>query len=328
MPKIAIIVLNWNGKKDTLECLSSLQKISYPDYEVIVIDNGSHDDSVLAIERAFPSIEVIKTHENLGFAEGNNVGIRHALAKGADLFFLLNNDTVVDSGILTAFTTSLKDLPYAGILGAKIYLYDQKNTFDHLGGRWNPRKGVFDLIAKGLVDDGLQWEIPQKVDYACGAALLIKREVFEKIGELESKFFLIWEESDFCARAQRAGFLTMTCPEAKIWHKVSASFVGGKPHSTYFWWRNRLLWIERNCSSKERLKLFLFVLLPEITHLYKLKILKTIQLKLLSFFTPKKDLSKQRSRVLKYRAACQGIQDYALRRFGNGPAWIYGLKKR
>jgi GT2 family glycosyltransferase len=320
-PHITIIVLNWNGKKDTLGCLASLQQLDYPNFQTLVVDNGSTDDSVAVIREQFPHIELLETGQNLGFAEGNNVGVRHALQKNPDYFLLLNNDTVVDPQLLNAFVSSMRE--EIGILGAKIYLYDKKDTLDHLGGMWNAKKAVFDLTGLRQIDDGKSWEEMRPLDYVCGCALFVKRAVFEQVGLLEPKFFLIWEESDFCFRARRAGYETMTCPGAKLWHKVSASFVGGKPHSTYFWWRNRLLWIERNCPPKEKVALYLKVLLPKILMLYKLRLLKTCQLALLRRLRPHQDHLQRQQKLQNYRAALQGISDYFRRRFGNGPAWIY-----
>lgn len=300
MPKIAIIILNWNGKKDTLACLDSIQQLTYPHFEVIVVDNGSTDDSVASL-RDRP-ITLIETGENLGYAEGNNVGIRYAMEHNADFLFLLNNDTTVAPDILERFLEQFQTYPRAGILGAKIFLYDKRDTLDHLGGMWNPKRGEFDFIGMRQNPDAFQ--TPQELDYVCGAGLIIKRSVIEAVGVLEPRFFLIWEESDFCFRARRVGFQTLFCPAAQLWHKVSASFVGGKPHSTYFWWRNRLLWIERNCSLKEKWSLYLRILIPEILRMLK---------RALPF----------RQKLLKNRAALCGVRDYFLRRFGNGPAWIY-----
>lgn len=161
------------------------------------------------------------------------------------------------------------------------------------------------------------------LDYVCGAALLVKKVVFEKIGMLEPRFFLIWEEADFCQRAIREGYLAMTCPEALIWHKVSASFVGGKPHTTYYWWRNRLFWIERNLSTGDKVSVYVRVLLPEIFHLLKLRALKAFQLYCLSFNQPEEKKAQKRQKLRQYRAALQGVKDYLLRRFGNGPSWLF-----
>lgn len=321
-PKIAIIILNWNGKRDTLACLHSVAAIDYANRTTIVVDNGSTDGSADTIRSQFPDVMLIENRENLGFAEGNNVGILFALKTDADLIFLLNNDTVVDPGLLNAFASCFEEHPEAGILGAKICLFDQRDTLDHWGGMWNSKSGQFDLIGLRRKADAEGADGPQKIDYVCGAALIAKREVWEQIGLLEPRFFLIWEESDFCFRARKAGFATLTCPKALIYHKVSASFVG-KPHSTYFWWRNRLLWIERNCTSNERTRLYWKVLLPDIAHLLKIRLLKTVQLALRKRLSPKKDYRQQEEKLLKNKAAVQGILDYARRRFGNGPSWLF-----
>lgn len=321
-PKIAIIVLNWNGKQDTIACLESIEKLSYPNFEVIIIDNGSEDDSVCAIRAQFSSYILVENDNNLGFAEGNNIGIRKAMERGANMFFLLNNDTIVATDILERFVETYRAYPEAGILGAKIFLYDQKEVLDHLGGMWNYKTGIFEFIGLRQLDKSHQWQIPQELDYVCGAGLIIRRNVIEMIGGLDPRFFLIWEESDFCFRARRAGFKILTCPQAKIWHKVSASFVG-KPHSTYFWWRNRLLWIEKNCSFYEKTSLYLRILIPDIFHLLKIQFIKKIQLSFIKLFKIEGDSTKREEKLIKNRAALRGISDYFMRRFFNGPHWLY-----
>ncbi len=313
-PSIFIIILNWNGHKDTLECLASVEKIDYPNFQTIVVDNGSTDDSVKIIRAHFSKLTLLETNANLGFAGGNNVGIQHALSHGAEAVLLLNNDTIVDPNLLKAYARELTRHPEAGIFGAAIYLYGERDRLDHLGGVWNKKKAKFDFIGHREVTKVASMPL----DYVCGAALLVRREVVDKIGLLEPRFFLIWEEADFCQRAKRAGFLSRTCPDALIWHKVSASFTGGKTHTTYFWWRNRLLWIERNRPLGEKIRLYMLVLLPEISHILKLYLLKTAQ-----FYLLKNKPAEKRQKLLQYRAALHGVKDYFLRRFGNGPAWIF-----
>ena len=163
-------------------------------------------------------------------------------------------------------------------------------------------------------------EAPREIDYVCGAAFMIRKEVLERIGFLDPRYFLIWEESDFCFRARRAGFTTMTCPDAVLWHKVSASFTGGKPHSTYFWWRNRLLWIENNCPLGEKIRLYLTRLIPAILHTLKMYLLKQLHCSLC--FIPKKRLLKKQQ-IRQNRAVLRGVWDYLRRRFGDGPSWLY-----
>ena len=323
LPKIAIIILNWNGRHDTLACLHSLQKLSYTNFETLLVDNGSTDNSVAAIQEQFPDLQIIETGVNLGFAEGNNVGIAKAMEQKADLLFLLNNDTVVSSDILERFVETYRAYPQAGILGAKIFLFNERDTLDHLGGNWDRKTGTFTFVGHRQKENGLLWQKPEEIDYVCGAGFMIKRSVIEAIGYLEKRFFLIWEESDFCFRAKKAGFQTLTCPKAHLWHKVSASFSGGKPHSTYFWWRNRLLWIERNCPLKERLSLSIRVIIPDVLHMLKIRYLKKTQLFFAKLLKPKGDFREKELKLIKNRAALCGVRDYILRRFGNCPDWIH-----
>lgn len=321
-PKICIIILNWNGKKDSLECLSSIQKIIYKNFETVIVDNGSTDDSVQEIRKQFPWAIIIETGKNLGYAEGNNVGLRYGMAQGADLLFILNNDTVVDPNILNDFVSGFAKEPNAGILGAKIFLYSERNKFDHLGGNWNKKTSSFDLVGNREIDDGTSWESMQDLDYVCGAGFMIRKEVILSIGMLEPKFFLYWEDADFCFRTRRAGFRVMTCPPAKLWHKVSSSFVGGKTHISYFYWRNRLLWMERNLSKKDKALLF-FPIFFHILNIYKLKTIKTLQLYFIKFFYSEEEIKKRTDRIQRYRAVLAGTKDYILRKFGDGPSWIY-----
>jgi len=184
---------------------------------------------------------------------------------------------------------------------------------------WNKKTGTFELIGKHREENKPQWQHPQELDYVCGAGMMVRRKVIETIGYLDPRFFLIWEESDFCFRSRRAGFKIFTCPQAKIWHKVSASFVGGKPHSTYYWWRNRLLWIERNCSALEKLSLYLRILIPDTLHMLKIHFIKSAQLKFIELFKLKKNIKEKKEKLIKNRAALCGVRDYLMRRFGKGP---------
>ncbi len=317
--KIYIIILNWNGKKDTIECLSSLSNVAFSSFQPLVVDNGSTDGSVKEIRAAFPNVPIHETGANLGFAAGNNQGIEWALSKNAEWILLLNNDTVVSPDFLTAFMRAAKQQPKAKILGAKIYRYSERNTIDHLGGFWNPRIGEFESLAQNRMDDGVSFEEMEQVETVCGAALLMHRSVPEKIGLLEPRFFLFWEETDFCTRARRSGFEVWTAPQAKIWHKVSSSFIGGKPHMHYFWWRSRLLWIERNCPFKERKKLYGKVIFPELWKHLRHFLLKSVQ----TLLTQNPAASEKARR---YRAGLAGALHYSLGRFGNCPKWIYFRK--
>ncbi len=323
IPQIAIIILNWNGKKDTLACLESLQHVHYPHFLPIVVDNHSSDDSVSAIRCQYPHVTLIENKTNLGFAEGNNVGIRFALTTSAAFILLLNNDTLVAPNFLNAFIDHFDQHSETAILGAKIYRQSAPDTLDHWGGCWNPHTARFDLIG---LNEQEPLSPPIHLDYICGAALMARRIVWETIGLLEPKFFLIWEEADWCRRATQQGFSLHICPNAHLWHKVSASFTG-KAHSTYFWWRNRLLWIHRNQSPAEKRRLYWKVLIPEIAHLLKIYLLKHSQLAIRKRLLPHRSFAEQEAKLFNNKAALQGILDYARSRFGNAPSWIYTGRK-
>ncbi len=189
LPKISIILLNWNGKKDTLECLSSLQKVDYPNFQTIIVDNGSTDDSVAAIRTAFPHIPILENRANLGFAGGNNIGIEWVLRHHAEWILLLNNDTIVDPKFLHAFLQAAEEEPKAKILGAKILRYSHPHIIDHLGGFWNGEKGEFESPDAGQTDH--PYLRMRQADYVCGAALFMHRSVPQTIGLLEPNFFLL-----------------------------------------------------------------------------------------------------------------------------------------
>ena len=314
-PKLFVILLNWNGKTDTLECLRSLAKITSPKFQTLVVDNGSHDDSVMAIRREFPLIPILETKANLGFAEGNNRGIAWALDKGAEWILLLNNDTIAAPDCLEAFMKATQTKPNAKIFGAKIYRYHEPNVIDHLGGYWKADLAEFISPAQGKLDDGISYEAMQPADYVCAAALFMHKSVPDAIGLLEPRFFLFWEETDFCTRAYRKGFEISTAPQAKIWHKVSSSFTGGKPHTHYFWWRSRLLWLERNCPFHIRQQIYRRTILPELWKAFRHYLLKSIQ----NFFRPD---PKTAQKALRCRAALIGALHYAKGNFGNCPTWI------
>ena len=306
-PQIFITILNWNGKKDTIECLESVQKIDYPNYKILVVDNGSIDDSVIFIKENFPEVIVIENGANLGFAAGNNVGIDYALSQGADYILLLNNDTVVDSQMLWAFMDATEQYPGAGILGSKIYFYGETQKIWFAGGEWLPNQARFIHTGYGKIDNGKDWEKIQPTDYICGCALLVKAEVVKKIGMLEPKYFLIWEETDWCYRAKRAGYKCLFIPESKVWHKISSSFNGGDKAALYqyFWWRNRLLWVEKNIYFLEAISIYLVIFIDVLRQLRK-------------YFHPE---TTNQERFI-YQATLQGVKDYFFRQFGNCPEWV------
>lgn len=252
---VFIIVLNWNGKNDTLECLSSLDKLTYQNYQTIVVDNGSSDNSVSAIKQAFPDIPLIETGENLGFAEGNNVGIRYAQKQACDYILLLNNDTTVEPGFLNCLVSEAISKNNRGLFGPKINYFSQPDKIWWAGSRWNHKKLEFEHIGIDQDDSGA-FDHPEETDYICGCALLIPSAVMDDIGLMDPTFFLTYEETDWCYRARRAGYPSYYVPGSRIFHKVSVSFGGeSSPLQQYFYTRNKLLWASRHLSLLVFIKL-------------------------------------------------------------------------
>ena len=323
-PLVAIVVLNWNGKNDTVACLRSLQTLTYDNHLLIVVDNGSDDDSVACIRAEFPSLHLIETGKNLGFADGNNAGIRFALEHDADYVLLLNNDTEVDKKLIEALVEAAVEYPAGGIFGPKIYYHAESSRIWYAGGLWNEDKKYFEQKGDGEIDKG-QYDATEQTEFVIGCAMFIRSEVFEKIGLLEPKFFLNYEEIDFCTRARAAGFQNIYVPEGMLWHKISASFGGEEsPLKIYFTFRNRLLWAERNLSLGRILSIHWSVYKGFKTR-FLMPLIQcgvgkwSLKRGLWAFFSAIRSPANQ--------AWFKGIRDYWLRRFGNCPQDVWELQR-
>lgn len=334
-PRIIIIVLNWNGRDDTLECLESVRKIDYPYFSTVVVDNGSSDDSVNSIKKRFPDVIVLETGQNLGFAAGNNVGMRYALDNGADFILLLNNDTVVDSQLLNNFMKAAESVEAGGIFGAKIYYFAKPDKIWYAGSKWIEKSQSFDHVGLNETDNGTAFNTITETDYACGCALLVRAEVLKKIGLLDERFFLIFEETDLCYRGKRAGYKCYLVPGAKVWHKISAS-IGGRQSSQYLYYltRNRLLWAEKNLQFQDRVIMYMTVLsnivkgmLPPRFHFngfFNELSLRNIH----AAFAEYRESAEKKLRDPVKKIMRRAVRDYCLRRFGNRPESFRSIEKQ
>ena len=243
LPHVYTIILNWNQADYTLDCLDSLLNSDYPNHTTVVVDNASTDGSEQKICERFPSIHLIRNSENLGYSEGNNVGIRYALQQQADYVFLLNNDTVVDPGMLSKLVEAAESKVDTGITGPTMYYMDPPEVL--WGGEnqidWkkaNPvRLKMGDQHPREVIRNGL----PVETDYIDSCAVLIKREVLEKIGLMDNRYFINFDDLDLNTRARKAGYKVVYVPGAVMWHKVSAAMGLASPATTYYMTRNSLL---------------------------------------------------------------------------------------
>ncbi|TEU12046.1 MAG: glycosyltransferase family 2 protein, partial [Anaerolineales bacterium] len=243
-PHVLVIVLNWNGLVDTLECLESLACLDYPDYKVVIVDNGSMDGSVKAIREHFPDVTLIENEENLGYAGGNNVGLRYAMAQGADYALLLNNDTVVDPAFLRILVDAAEADPTVGIVGPTIYYHERPDVIWSAGGAIDWRRGSTRMVGLDEQDEGQFGQVLRTVDFVTGCAMLVRRAVLEQAELLDERFFAYYEETEWCVRASRAGFKIVHVPLACIWHKISPIAQADSPLVHYYMTRNRLLFLK------------------------------------------------------------------------------------
>ncbi len=249
IPKVAIIIVNWNGLKDTHECLDTVKKISYSNYEVVVVDNGSEKYDADILEKIFKDeIIIIRSRENLGFAGGNNIGMRYALERGAEYILLLNNDTAVDKNFLSEMVDAASADKNIGMVGPKIYFYSDLNRIWFAGGKINRLLTKGEMVGYGQIDKG-QYDTAKETDFITGCCLLVKKQVIEKIGFLPEEYFLYYEDTDWCLNARRNGFKCVYAPKAEIWHKASVGLGLGSPAYIYYNIRNGLLLAKRNASA-------------------------------------------------------------------------------
>jgi len=255
MKKVVIITINYNSEKETHGLLFSLGKIKKEDYHivVVVIDNASKNPFNLTASELNNNVYVIRNEENMGFTGGNNIGIRYALESGADYILLINNDTFVDKDFIIELLKILESNEKIGAVVPKIYF--AKGHEFHKDRYKNEELGKVFWYAGGYMDwanivsihrgvdevDKSQYQKTEEVDFATGCCVLIKREVLEKVGAFNDKYFLYFEDADLSIRLIKAGYSIKYVPKAIIWHINASSSGSGSSLHDYFLTRNRML---------------------------------------------------------------------------------------
>jgi hypothetical protein len=241
-----------------MECLESLRQITYKDYDVTVVDNGSEGDEARVLKEGFGEwVHLIENDRNYGFAEGNNIGMRQVLeTSNPKYILLLNNDTIVDPAFLSELVTVAESDPKIGIVGPKIYYYDEPTRIHFAGGTYLRRIGQPFHIGQNEWDEG-QYDETKETGYITACALLIKKGVIEDIGLLDRDYFIYYEELDWTLKARKKGYRIVFVPKARVWHRVSRVSGLGTPFYTYFSTRNRIRFVRKNASMLDFVLLFL-----------------------------------------------------------------------
>ena len=230
MPRVSAIVVNWNAREDTRECIESLIKSDYPGLDIILVDNASSDGSVQYLRSLFSGITILENSTNERFARGSNKGMRFALDRGTQYVFLLNNDAVVEDATIGRLVGALEASSSIGFVGPKILYFSKRDVIWSAGGEVNFWTGITRHRGIREKDNG-RYNDSVEVGYLTGCALMAKRELVEKIGLLDPSYYIYGEDADWCLRASKAGFKIVYVPDARVWHKVSLS-TGGEFSST------------------------------------------------------------------------------------------------
>jgi len=274
-PKVSIVFVNWNGKKYTFDLIESLRKISYENYDIIVIDNNSKEE----IEKDFlikykKIATIIKNKKNLGLAEGTNIGIREALRRKSKYILVMNNDMVVEKDFLNPLVNAMEKNPLVAVSGPKIYYMNPKNMIWCAGCRYH--FSDFKPMHQKEIDMG-QADKEKYVD-GIDCVLMIKSDVLKKEGLFYSELFLNQELTEWSLRVQNKGYKSLYVPKSKVWHKVDVTLKDNKKNekiSLYYNVRNWLLVVKRNKSFSY----FIWILFLELTALAIYRLLRFKKLK-------------------------------------------------
>jgi GT2 family glycosyltransferase len=261
-PRIGIILVNLNSYTDTSLCLRSLETMTYPNAEIIVVDNGSNDTSGERLRTEFPNVTHIRSNENTGFTGGNNIGIEYAMSHGCDHVLLLNNDTFITPSFLEPLVERLQSEANIAAVSGKIYYYpasigDRENIIWYAGAFQKWHTGYHHIGV--LEEDKGQFEMPMQTPYASGCLMLMNGEIVRKLGVLSKEYFIYWEESDWCMRAKAIGYTCWYEPKSVIYHNFTNAPLGKeRPFYMYMQFRNSFIFAKRHFHGLLKLRHHLF----------------------------------------------------------------------
>jgi hypothetical protein len=254
-PHVQVVILSYNRCEDTLGALDSLSSMTYPNYELVVVDNQSSDRTVEAARAKYPDVVLLVQSANKGFAAGANAGLQRAIETKADFALIINNDVHVLPSMLTSLIESLT--PDAGAVAPMIYYMDDPKRIWSAGSLRHPILFEPRGSARGQVDHG-QWITPFNVDYLLGCALLIRVPMLKEVGLFDERFFFYYEDLDFSLRIQQKGYRLLTVPQAKMWHKVASSAPHGSSFQTYHLARSSVIFFRTHARGLQRPAVLIF----------------------------------------------------------------------
>ena len=234
LPRVWAVVLGYNHPEDTIECLKSLEQVSYEPFTVLYVDNGSEPYACDQVQQAVSRCGILRLDPNAGVAGGMNAGIRFALEQGADYVVILNNDTTVDPRFAERLAQTAQAHPDAGMLVPKIYYYDHPDTVWSAGSVFRRFPPVVTMRKTRQADDG-RFDQPMELEFATFCVIMFSRAMLERAGLLDPDYHFLYEDYDLCLRARAAGFRIRYVPGAHVWHKISKTTGAGTPNPKF--WR-------------------------------------------------------------------------------------------
>jgi GT2 family glycosyltransferase len=256
-PVVGVILLNWNGLRDTQECVQSLLESSYSSLEIYIVDNASLNNEAETLKHQFPDVHVLPQTQNLGFCKGNNVGISKAVEDGAEYILVLNNDTIVPADTVDKLVSTFVEMPHAGAISPVILVHPSEEQVWFARAEWDYSRAQFSLNPEKSNYAELKNKATWRSEFAVGCCLLTSSKIFTEVGLLDERYFAYYDEADWCSRLEKKGYLSFVTSSTLIYHKVSQSTPG--PVSTYLMARNRLLWMKENLSFYNRMRSFTYL---------------------------------------------------------------------
>lgn len=279
-PLVSIVTINYNNVKVTIDLLISIEECNYKNLQVILVDNGSDEDPSEIISNKFPKVEVIRSDSNLGFSSGNNLGSKQA--KG-DFIFFVNNDTLFAENIIEELIRPFFTISKLAIVSPKVIYYNSPNIIQYAGSsEISSYTGRNKVLGQGQVDNDQLFKSGFTF-FAHGAAMIVRKDVLDKIGGFPDIFFLYYEEMDYSYKIRKAGFNIFYNNSAVIYHRVSYTVGEDSPLKTYYMTRNRILFMQRNFSSVQ-FSIFLIFFIFFTTTKYSIKYLLKGRMDLLASY--------------------------------------------